>query len=213
MESPSVFQKRAYRKELHCPGLIYFGGQERSIRVLNISLTGALAELDRANDFNNINALFQAMQASANVDIFVPEVCLAGGASIVRAEQTSSGYLIGIEFRDVLYNSPSQMRNRRSYRKPIQTEGHLTLDGKLRSFMTENASLDGIKIQIPGYLIIDPGATGILHCEALGLEGQVEVVWVTNDAEHTIVGLRFQSLTLDQFIGIPRFTQPLAMAA
>lgn len=213
METPNVFQRRAYRKELHCAGLIYFGHQERQIRVLNISLTGALAELDRDATLNNINALFVALQESAALDIFLPDVHLAGGACIVRAEPTSGGFLIGIEFRDVLYNSPSQMRNRRAYRKPVTVPGLLSVAGKPREFVTENASIDGIKVQVSGVLQVTPGMLGILHCAALGLEGQVEVVWVVHKSESTQLGMRFQQLSQSQFTGLPRFTQALPAAA
>jgi PilZ domain len=213
MKNAGVFKKRAYRKEMQCDGLIYFGHQERKIRVLNISLTGALAELESDATLNNINALFAVLQEGSDMDIFLPDVCLAGGANLVRAESTVKGFLIGIEFRDVLYSSASQMRNRTAYRKAVTVVGDLSLNGRVRDFVTENVSVAGAKIHVGSHLEVVPGAVGNFRCAALGLEGQVEVVWARPRIEGTDLGLQFHSLSRDRFIGIPRFSRDLAKAA
>lgn len=202
-----IFQDRAYRKELTSAGLIYFGGVEHPIRVLNISLSGVLLALKCDATVHNINDIFATLQLSTSVDIYLPDVHLAGQASMVRVELVEGGFQLGIEFRELTFDIDTLMFNRRAYRKPVVAHGLLNVEGRNYDFLTENASIDGLKIKLAGYVEVEPAQTYLFECAMLGLQGQSEVVWVSYSTRSTFIGLQFKQLTQDDFKGIPRFVR------
>ena len=77
-------EKRAYRKRLSSEGLIYLGYEEHQIRVINISLTGFLAEFNADASLSGVKDIFQSIQVSPIVDIYLPDIRVAGEAEVVH---------------------------------------------------------------------------------------------------------------------------------
>lgn len=209
--SPNV-ENRAYRKTLTGIGLIYLGSVEYEMRLLNVSLSGLLAELKYGGSVHDVKDMFQALQVSPVVDIYLPEMRLAGEAEVVRVEATEDGFQLGIEFRNLSYDIDNLLYNRRAYRKNMTAPGHIVFNDCDYAFNTENVSVDGLMIRILGRIDVETGAVTRFDFKHLELQGEVRVVWVERDYNSTLLGLQYLYIERDDIKGIPRFVrseQPL----
>lgn len=207
--SPNI-ENRAYRKNLSGTGLIYLGFVEYPIRLINLSLSGLLAELKVDADLKD---MFEALRVSPVIDIYLPEMRLAGEAEVVRVDSTEGGFHLGIEFRNLTYDIDNLLYNRRAYRKNMTAPGHIVINNFDYSFTTENVSIDGLMIRIFGYIEVDAGTVAHFDFKHLELQGEVQVVWVDHDSDSTLIGLQYLRLTRDEIKGVPQFVRPAQSSA
>lgn len=201
-------EERAYRKNLKCDGLIYLGYEEHPIRVLNLSLTGILAEFRPTASIHNIKDIFQSLLVSPIVDIYLPDIRVAGEAEVVRVDSTEQGIIIALDFRNLSYDVDNLLYKRRAYRKNMTVPGQILIDGIEYPFYTENISVDGIMARIQGKFEVDIGMAVNLNFKQLELQGDCEIVWVEQDTESTLLGLRYLYLVRDSFLcHLPNFVQ------
>ncbi|MDD1620250.1 MAG: PilZ domain-containing protein [Methylococcaceae bacterium] len=199
-------ENRAYRKSLAGTGLIYLGFVEYEVRVLNLSVSGFLAELKLDVDLKDV---FEALQVSPVIDIYLPEMRLAGEAEVVRVDSIENGFHIGIEFRNVSYDVDNLLYNRRAYRKNMTASGHMVINGLGHAFSTANVSVDGLMIRILGHVDVEEGAVTHFDFKHLELQGDARVVWVDTDDNSTLMGLQYIRLERDEIKGVPQFVRPL----
>lgn len=207
MNATQPEENRAYRKNLNSHGLIYLGFEEHPIKVVNLSLTGFLAELSDKHPKERIKDIFNSLQVSPRVDIYLPDMRVAGEAEVVRVEAVDDGLLIGIEFRDLSYDIDNLLYNRRAYRKNISTLGELAIDGNEYVFTTQNVSVDGLMVRVARVLGVEAGSRLSFSFKDLQLEGEAEVIWVELDEHSTLLGLKYVHLERDVFPGVPRFVR------
>lgn len=201
--SPNI-ENRAYRKNLTSTGLIYLGFVEHEIRLLNISLTGLLAELKLDA---NLKDVFEALQVSPVIDIYLPEMRLAGEAEVVRVDAIENGFNIGLEFRNLTYDIDNLLYNRRAYRKNLTAPGHIVFNGHDYTFNTENVSVDGLMIRVLGIVEVEIGTLTHFDFKHLELQGDAQVVWVDHGPSSTLMGLQYLRLERDEIKGIPQFVR------
>lgn len=201
-----IVENRAYRKNLTSQGLLYLGYQEHPIKIVNLSLTGLLAELVDSPPVNGIKDIFNALQVSPIVDIYLPEMRVVGEAEVVRAEASDHGFQIAIEFRHLSYDADNLLYSRRAYRKSMTAPGHIVLDGVDYAFSTENVSVDGLMIRMLGVVKVREGSIADFDFKHLDLRGQAKVIWVEYDEFSTLIGLQYQHLARGDFTGIPNFS-------
>ena len=204
-------EKRAYRKNLGCDGLIYLGFEEHLIHVVNLSLTGLLAELKRDASVNGIKDIFQSLQASPLVDIYLPKMRLSGEAEVVRVEQIGQVLQLAIEFRNLSYDADNLLYTRRAYRKNMTAPGQVIINDTVHSFNTQNVSVDGIMAHIEEPLEVKTGAIVHFTFKHLELQGEAEVVWVEHGGSSTLMGLKYMHLERDSIPGVPRFVRDEAI--
>lgn len=205
---PSDHTQRAYRKALCSEGVIYLGFIEHKMKVINLSLTGLLAELNSPNASHDVKSIFRSLQASSLVDIFLPTLRIAGEAEVVRAEATERGVQLAIEFRNLSHDIDNLLYSRRAYRKNMTALGQLIFDGIEYSFATENVSVDGLMAHIHGTLDIDAGTIVHFVFKHWEIQGDAEVVWSDHDFNTTLLGLKYIHLERGDFRGIPNFNNP-----
>jgi hypothetical protein len=198
---------RAYRKNLSSSGLIYLGFEEHPIKVVNLSLTGILAELTDQHPEQRIKEIFQCLQDSRRVDIFLPEMRIAGEADVVRVEAQEKGLLIGVEFRSLAYDIDNLLYNRRAYRKNISGLGEVTIDGCDYVFTSHNVSVDGLMACIARDIDVPVGTCLSFSFKDLNLNGEAEVVWVEHEEHSTVLGLKYLHLERALIPGVPRFVR------
>ncbi len=187
-------EDRAQRKNTDSYGMIYLGFEEHRIKVLNLSLSGLLAELQFEDCVPDTKDIFRALQVSPLVDIYLPDLRMAGEAEVVRADVTVEGMQIAVEFRNLSYDADNLLYNRRAYRKNMTAPGLITLNHCEYTFNTENVSVDGLMLRILGKLQVETGTTTLFYFKHLELEGEAKVVWVEHDADTTLLGLQYQYL-------------------
>ncbi|WAR44662.1 PilZ domain-containing protein [Methylomonas rapida] len=207
MQAMLDMEKRAYRKNLSCDGLIYLGFEEHQIRLINLSLTGLLAELKPNANLNGVKDIFQSLQVSPIVDIYLPDIRVAGEAEVVRAESAEHGIQIALEFRNLSYDVDNLLYNRRAYRKNMTAPGQIIINDVVHAFNTENVSVDGIMAHIQGRVSVELGAVVHFSFKHLELQGEAEVMWLEEGPHSTLLGLKYIHLERDDIPGVPRFVR------
>ena len=199
-------QNRPYRTNLTSYGLVYMGGEEIEISVRNLSITGLLAELDDNIGIHDIKDLFKSVKLSPTIDLYLPDMHLAGEAEIVRADMIDGCIYLALEFRNVSYDVDNVLYKRKAYRKNMTAPGQIIFDGNKYDFNTKNVSVDGLMIHIEEKIEVEEGVVTIFDFKRLQLRGEIKVVWVdyTEDGG-TLLGLQYMHMEKEDITGIPRF--------
>ncbi len=207
-------EARAYRKNLSTDAIIYLGFEELPIHVVNLSLTGLLAEFSEELSAQlSIRDIFQRIQVSPIVDIYLPDMQVAGEAKVARVELVDSRLQIGVEFHNLTYDTNDLLYKRRAYRKNLKALGQLLLGDSVYAFNTENVSVDGLMARVND--LIDPETGSVVHFSFrhLELQGEAEVVWVDHDGLSTFIGLKYLLLEREHLPPVPRFSKPGQVSA
>ena len=199
-------QKRPYRTNLTSHGLIYMGGEELEISVRNLSITGLLGELDDNINIHDIKDVFKSVKLSPTIDLYLPEMKLAGEAEIVRADMIDGRIYLALEFRNVSYDVDNVLYKRKAYRKNMTAPGQIVFDGNKYDFYTKNVSVDGLMIHLKESIEVKEGTVTIFDFKRLQLRGEIKVAWVdyTEDGG-TLLGLQYVHMEKQDVICIPRF--------
>lgn len=189
-------------------GLIYMGGQEREIVIKDLSLTGVLAEL-KADQLNpNTKNIFDMLTASTIIDLYLPEIRLAGEAEVVRVDMFSDHMLLALEFRNISYDVDNQLYKRKAYRKNMVAPGKILLNGEYRDFNTVNVSVGGLMINLAESIDVKVGEITLFEFEQLGLDGEIKVIWTERTADAgTLIGLQYIHMEKTEIKGIPSFVR------
>jgi hypothetical protein len=201
---------RPYRKNLTTHGLIYLSGGEQPITIKNISISGVLAQLDSKVGKNDIKQIFNTLLSSTTVvDIYLPEMRLAGEVEVIRVDMEDDHILLALEFRNVTYDVNDLLYKRKAYRKNLPGPGHILFNGAYMEFNSVNVSVEGIMIQIPETVHVEPGVVTVFEFKRLELEGEIKVVWVDHLPDGgTLMGLQYVHMEKSKIKGIPEFAWP-----
>lgn len=200
---------RPYRKKLMSHGLIFMGGEEQEITIKDLSLTGVLAEL-KCDQKGSMDAkeIFNLLSASTTIDLYLPEIRLAGEAEVVRLDMQNGLIYIALEFKNVAYDADNQLYKRKAYRKSMAASGKILLNGEYRDFKTVNVSVDGLMISLAESIDVEVGQITVFEFEQLELDGEVKVMWVERTADGgTLLGLQYVHMGKTTIKGIPRFVR------
>ncbi len=197
---------RSCRKNLRSHGLIYMGEEEHKITVIDISITGVLAELNSNNKEIDVKDIFDMLLASTIIDLYLPEMRLAGEAEVVRVDVNNDYLLLALEFKNIAYDIDKNLNKRKAYRKNMPDPGQILLNGEYHEFNTVNVSVEGLMIRLAETISVEVGTITSFEFKRLELKGKVEVIWsdFTSDAE-TLMGLRYVNINADNIKDIPRF--------
>ncbi len=197
---------RPYRKKLMTQGLIYIGGEEREITIKDLSLTGVLAELNTGQADIDLKTIFNMLSASTTIDMYLPEMRLAGEAEVVRVDMLNDHILLALEFKNMAYDVDNPLHKRKVYRKNMTAPGKILLDGTYHAFTTVNVSVDGLMISLAESIAVEADEITAFEFEYLDLKGEIKVIWVKrNDDAETLLGLQYMHLEKTTIKGVPRF--------
>ncbi len=197
-----------YRKTLASTGLVYIAGKEREFIVWNLSITGLLGEMEPESDGDDATEVFKAVRSASAVDIYLREMHLAGEASVVRSDLVDSQIYFALEFKSILYDVDNYLYlyKRKAYRKNMKAPGTIEFSGKSYYFSSENVSIEGLMIRIPGKQPLKKGEIGKFDFAALDIRGEARVIWVELDGEgDTHLGLHYEHLQKSGSDGLPVF--------
>ncbi|MDO9214543.1 MAG: PilZ domain-containing protein [Methylococcales bacterium] len=195
--------QRAYRKSLITNGLVYINDEEQEVSVINISLTGALVQL---NSPENPESLIDDASASKIIDFYLPKLRLAGTAEVVRVSGSRRDDSLALKFKEISYNVDNLYYKRKVYRKNMAVAGKILLNNKQYDFQAINVSVEGLMIRLAETIIIAQGISTAFEFKSLNLKGEAQVVWMDIDSEgKTLVGLKYINMNTDKITGIPRF--------
>jgi len=199
---------RSCRKKLMSQGLIYMGEEEHEIKVIDISITGVLAEFHSNNKDIDVKDIFNMLLTSTMIDLYLPEMRLAGEAEVVRVDINDDHLLLALEFKNISFDIDQILNKRKAYRKNMPDPGQIILNGEYHVFNTVNVSVEGLMIRIHKTIAVEEGTITSFEFSQLELKGNVEIIWsdLTTDGE-TLMGLRYVNINAENIKGIPRFTQ------
>ncbi|MBK8814034.1 MAG: PilZ domain-containing protein [Methylococcaceae bacterium] len=208
----NIMLLRPYRKNISMYGLIYLAGKEQIISIKNISISGILAQLDGQKGSEDIKAIFDSLSDSSVIDLYIPEMKIAGEAHIIRADLQDDRIQIALEYKNVTYEVNDALYKRKAYRKNLPGPGQILIDGRYLEFNAVNVSVDGIMIRLNEPVSIQPGLVTHFNFERLDLDGEAEVKWLEQLFNgDTLMGLQYLHMEKSSLKGIPDFT--LAMTA
>jgi PilZ domain len=200
---------RPYRKNLTTHGLIYLAEEEQPITIKNISITGVLAQLDSKVGKNDIKAIFNTLLGSTVIDLYLPEMRLAGEVEVIRVDMEEDHIVLALEFKNVTYDVNDLLYKRKAYRKNMPGPGHILLNGAYLEFNAVNVSVDGIMIRLSETVHAEPGVVTVFEFKRLELEGEIKVVWIEHLSEGgTLIGLQYIHMAKSAVKGIPQFAWP-----
>jgi len=197
---------RPCRKNLISQGLIYMGEEEHSITIKNLSINGVLARLNSDREDIDIKYIFNQLLVSTIIDLYLPEMRLAGEAEVVRADMEEGHILLALEFKNIAYDIDKNLNKRKTYRKNMPDPGRILLNGEYHNFNTVNVSVEGLMICLSEAIAIEVGTITLFEFKRLDLEGQIKVIWVDPISDDlTLMGLQYIHLKNNAIKGIPRF--------
>ena len=198
------YVERPFRKSLKSNGSIYMGGEKRAVTIKNMSITGALAELDSKQGYENTRDIYKTLSSSTMIDVYLPEMRLVGNAEVVRVDMDDERTFIAMEFKYISHNEGNRPYKRKFHREYMAVPGRIFLNGEYWAFTTVNVSAGGLMILLAGTIAVEEGLTTVLDFEQMELEGQIKVMWAnrTTDAG-TIIGLQYMYTVNAAIDGIP----------
>lgn len=200
---------RPYRKNLTSHGLIYLAGEEQLITIKNISITGVLAQLDSKAGKNDIKVIFSTLLSSTIIDIYLPDMRLAGEAEVIRVDLQDDHILLALEFKNVNYDVNDLLYKRKAYRKNLPGPGHILFNGEYMDFNAVNVSVDGIMIHMEESIYVESGLITVFEFRRLELDGEIKVIWVDHMPDGgTLMGLQYVHMKRTSIKGIPEFAWP-----
>ena len=200
---------RPYRKNLTSHGLIYLAGEEQAITVKNISITGVLAQLDSKIGKSDIKDIFNTLLTSTIIDLYLPEMRLAGEVEVIRVDLQDNHILLALEFKNVNYDVNDLLYRRKAYRKNLPGPGHILFNGEYMDFNAVNVSIDGIMIHLEENIHVESGLITVFEFRRLELDGEIKVVWVDHMPDGgTLMGLQYVRMQRSSIKGIPEFAWP-----
>jgi hypothetical protein len=181
------------------------GEEEHNVSVKNISINGLLVQINSDRKYIDIKYIFNQLLVSTIIDIYLPEMRLAGEVQIVRADMEGNHILLALEFRNMAFEIEEILNRRKAYRKNMNYVGKILLKGLYIEFTTVNVSLEGLMIQILESVVVEEDTITHFEFKQLELEGKVEVIWVdAGSKEETLIGLKYIHLEKNT-LKLPRF--------
>ena len=198
---------RPCRKNLISQGLIYMGEEEHRITIKNLSINGVLARLNSDREDIDIKYIFNQLLVSTVIDLYLPEMRLAGEAEVVRADIEDGQILLALEFKNIAFDIDKDLNKRKAYRKSMPDPGRILLNGEYYDFNTINVSVEGLMICLSEAIAVEVGTITRFEFKRLELEGKIKVIWVDLISDdRTLMGLQYINMENNPIKGIPRFT-------
>jgi hypothetical protein len=199
---------RPYRKNLLSHGIIYMGEEEHDITIKNLSINGALAELKSKGKDIDIKYIFNKLLGSTILDIYLPDMRLAGEVEVTRVDMEGDDILLALEFKNMAYDVDKELNKRKAYRKNMSGLGKILLNDEYHEFNVVNVSVDGLMICLPEAISVEDGTISQFEFKRLELEGEAKVIWtdVIPDSR-TLMGLQYLHMENKAIKGIPRFAR------
>lgn len=199
---------RPRRTNLVSHGFIYMGEEEHQITIKNISINGVLVQLNSDREDIDIKYIFNQLLVSTIIDLYLPEMRLAGEAEVVRADMEDDHILLALEFKNIAFDVDQNLNKRKVYRKSMTDLGKILVNGEWYNFTTVNVSVEGLMICLAQEISVEVGTVTQFEFKRLELEGQIKVIWLDHISDgRTLIGVQYVQMEKNIIKGIPRFSR------
>ena len=153
-----------------------------------------------------LNIFLIQLLVSTIIDLYLPEMRLAGEVEVVRADIEDGHILLALEFKNIAYDIDKDLNKRKAYRKNMPDPGKILLNGEYHFFTTVNVSVEGLMICLSEAISVEEGTITRFEFKRLELEGKIKVIWVDPISDdRTLMGLQYINMEKNAIKGIPRF--------
>lgn len=191
-------ERKEYRKNFNSSGQIYISGEILEFISYDVSVKGILVDIIPGILLAEMSDFEALLKENNSAEIFVKDLMLTGEADIAWAKQEDGKILLGLEFRDVMYNAEKLWRKRRYYRRKKKFSGTLLVGVKPIAFQAINTSVDGMSIelsQLDTDCTLEAGNVIRLLIDGQEMSAQSKVIWINASGEgYYVLGLRYLAI-------------------
>ena len=189
--------KRYERISFDTIGYILVGSEELSVSVVNISLTGFLANIEPTVLMPTVRELFQGISEHKFIEFNLVELNISGICTTVWSKTVEGRFLTGFEFYDSKYDSSVMKSKRRFYRAGHTLKGVIEHKGLNYNFTTTNTSPSGMMVLVNGPAEINKNDRVQFEMMGKKMFGIAKVVWFKYDVQcvNALTGLEFVTIS------------------
>ncbi|MBT3335395.1 MAG: PilZ domain-containing protein [Methylococcales bacterium] len=189
--------KRCERISFDTVGYILVGNEELSISVVNISLTGFLANIEPTVLMPTVRELFQGISEHKFIEFNLVELNISGICTTVWSKTVEGRFLTGFEFYDSKYDSSVMKSKRRFYRAGRTLTGVIEHKGLNYNFTTANTSHLGMMALVNGSAEFNKNDKVQFEITGKKMFGIAKVVWFKYDVQgvNALAGLEFVTVS------------------
>jgi hypothetical protein len=189
--------KRCERISFDTVGYILVGNEELSISVVNISLTGFLANIEPTVLMPTVRELFQGISEHKFIEFNLVELNIPGICTTVWSKTVEGRFLTGFEFYDSKYDSSVMKSKRRFYRSGRTLTGVIEHKGLNYNFTTANTSHLGMMALVNGSAEFNKNDKVQFEITGKKMFGIAKVVWFKYDVQgvNALAGLEFVTVS------------------
>jgi len=189
--------KRCERISFDTVGYILVGSEELSVSVVNISLTGFLANIEPTVLMPTVRELFQGISEHKFIEFILVELNISGICTTVWSRTVEGRFLTGFEFYDSKYDSSVMKSKRRFYRSGRTLTGVIEHKGLSYNFTTTNTSPLGMMALVNGSAEFNKNDKVQFEIAGKKMFGIAKVVWFKYDVQcvNALTGLEFVTIS------------------
>lgn len=187
--------RKEYRKKFNAAGQLHVGGETLQLNCYDVSVKGAMVEIIPGDLLTSADDFTSLLAENRRAEIFVDDLLLSGEVDIVWVKQDGDKIMMGVEFHNVIHNAHKLWRKRQTYRKEQPFTAELFIDKDRFHVDGINCSTDGICLRMTvKHPSLQPNAFVKLKVKQFGLNALGKIVWIKDDNESTVLGLRIITL-------------------
>ncbi len=185
--------RKEYRKSFNSSGQLYVAGEFLDFIGYDVSVKGILVEVVPGSLLSGIDDFDALLKENNSAEIYVKDLMLTGETDIVWAKLENGKIMLGLEFRDVMYNAKKLWRKRRTYRSKNKFSGYLIADKKSIDFQGLNLSVDGMALKLDQpESSLEPGKMIKFQVHGTDSSGVAKIVWINaDDPDSCVLGLKY----------------------
>ncbi len=187
---------RAFRKRISSTGKLYLAGETLDFISHDISIQGLSITVTPGHYLQSIADFESAFAENPLVELFIKDLSLTGVAEILWLRTEQNDIVMGLEFKEIMYNADRLWRRRRFYRRPTKFYGQLHANAQNYEFKGENLSSDGMMVVISGqHPELNVGTALTVNADIITGQAMATLCWFKFDDinNQTILGLRYIS--------------------
>lgn len=189
-----IQSRKEYRKIFTSSGQLYIAGELLNFIGYDISVKGIQVEILPGTFLSDAEDFEKLLKENATAEIFVKDLMLTGEVDVVWVNSSQDGIMLGLEFRDVMYNAEKLWHKRRYYRKYRKATGAIIHndDNRKTAFESINVSTDGIMIYLtePSSFELSVGLVVKILSLELDIQAVAKIAWIDSKTK-TTMGLRY----------------------
>ena len=189
--------RKEARKIFTTSGQLYIAGELLNFIGYDISVKGIQVKVLPGVFLTDVEDFEKLVKENTTAEIFVKDLMLTGEVDVAWVSvghDDDEGIMLGLEFRDIIYNAEKLWHTRRYYRKYKKAAGIMLNndDEQEAAFESINISTDGIMIHllVPASYELQMGLVVKIVSVEFNIKAVAKIAWIDSRTKTTL-GLRY----------------------